>query len=117
MQVAECWKEMVKALQTPLDHPIEAFMLPDHAERIRRFRDVLRSPIAQRLAEQQDGGDFYGAYKGWDSNTRYFLGFRNCVHMLPARDQERPSVVDSAEKGGTPATHRPPLTHPSPTPC
>eukprot|EP00966_Prymnesium_polylepis_P183250 4246707-Prymnesium_polylepis.1 len=52
-QVSTCWQEMVKDLETPLDHPIEAFMLPDSSDRIRRFRDVLRSPIAQRLAAEQ----------------------------------------------------------------
>ena len=46
-EVADAWVAMVKGLQVPLDHPIEAFMLPDDSDRIRRFRDVLRSPIAQ----------------------------------------------------------------------
>lgn len=57
--VGEHWQELVKGLQTELEHPIEAFLLPDSSDRIRRFRDVLRSPIAQRLAPQAHTGVDY----------------------------------------------------------
>ena len=111
-EVAVCWKEMVKELQTPLDHPVEAFMLPDSSDRIRRFRDVLRSPIAQRLAEQQEGRDFYTTNR--DANTRYFLGFRNCIHLLPKRDHTRDSVVSAAKVGANMQLDARPLTKWSP---
>lgn len=58
VEVGEHWQELVKGLQTELEHPIEAFLLPDSSDRIRRFRDVLRSPIAQRLARDGAGGDY-----------------------------------------------------------
>ena len=110
--VAKSWTEMVRALATPLDHPIEAFLLPDTSDRIRRFRDVLRSPIAQRLAEQQDGKDFYTT--GRDSNTRYFLGYRNCQHMLGKVDNQRDSVLAACKIGANMAIDARPMTDWSP---
>ena len=111
-EVAAYWQEMVIGLQTSLDHPVEAFLLPDTSDRIRRFRDVLRSPIAQRLAEEQHGRDFYTTNR--DANTRYFLGFRNCIHLLPRRDHVRESVINAAEVGANMELEARPLTKWSP---
>ena len=47
-------------------------------------------------------------------SQRYFLGFRNCVHMLPARDQTRESVLQSAKSGSNMAIDARPLTKWSP---
>ena len=58
-----------------------------------RFRDVLRSPIAQRLAHN-GAGDYYGSTR--DADTRYNLGFRHCVHLLTQRD---PTQVDFEKYG------------------
>ena len=60
----------------------------------------------------QEGGDFYTHNR--DANTRYFLGFRNCMHMLPSRDQTRDSVIDAAEKGANMEIDARPLTRWSP---
>ena len=129
--VAASWKKLVQSLETTLDHPVEAFLLPDSSDRIRRFRDVLRSPIAQRLAAEQLaggvretrlftapsvdrlaaeqwGGDLYTTNR--NANTRYFLGFRNCIHMLPERDHTNKSVNDAAELGANMDINARPLT-------
>ena len=107
-EVGDCWEEMVKGLQTELDHPVEAFMLPDSSDRIRRFRDVLRSPIAQRLAKDEQGGDYYTTNR--DADTRYNVGYRNCVHMLTQMDRNRNSVQDCTKKGANMAMDARPLT-------
>ena len=108
VDVGDAWEEMVKGLQTQLDHPVEAFMLPDASDRIRRFRDVLRSPIAQRLAKDNMGGDYYTTDR--DADTRYNVGYRNCVHLLTKRDRERKSVQDCQRVGANMAIDARPLT-------
>lgn len=108
IEVGDMWEEIVKGLQTNLDHPVEAFMLPDSSDRIRRFRDVLRSPIAQRVVKDQMGGDYYTTDR--DADTRYNVGYRNCVHLLTTTDRERKSVQDCQEKGANMAIDARPLT-------
>jgi hypothetical protein len=107
-KVGLLWEELVKSLQTDLLHPVEAFMLPDASDRIRRFRNVLRSPIAQRLAPDQWKRDYY--YANRDADTRYNIGFRNCVHLLTLRDRERKSVRDASKIGANMAVDARPLT-------
>ena len=107
-QVGDAWEELVKGLQTGLDHAVEAFLLPDSSDRIRRFRDVLRSPIAQRLAKDQEGGDYYSTNK--DADTRYNIGYRNCVHLLTNMDRQRKSVQDCQKAGANMDVFARPLT-------
>ena len=81
-------------------------MLPDSSDRLRRFRNVLKSPISQRLARNAQRGDYYTGAR--DADTRYNVGFRNCVHLLTKRDRERDSVHTCQKKG----MNAEPLTRP-----
>jgi site-specific DNA-cytosine methylase len=108
VEVGDAWEEMVRGLQTALDHPVEAFMLPDASDRIRRFRDVLRSPIAQRVAKDHQGGDYYTTDR--DADTRYNIGYRNCCHLLTTMDRNRKSVHDCQKVGANMAVDARPLT-------
>ena len=95
-EVGTHWEQLVHGLQTELEHPIEAFMLPDSSDRIRRFRDVLRSPIAQRLALDNLGKNYYGQNK--DADTRYNLGYRSCFHHMVEQDRGDPSNKDPKKR-------------------
>ena len=68
---------------------------------------MLRSPIAQRLAHN-GAGDYYGSTR--DADTRYNLGFRNCVHLLTTMDRERRSVQDCQKSGANMDVFARPLT-------
>lgn len=95
-EVGILWEQLVNALQTGLEHPIEAFMLPDSSDRIRRFRDVLRSPIAQQLALDNLGKNYYGQNK--DADTRYNLGYRSCFHHMVLQDRGDPNHKDPKKR-------------------
>ena len=45
-----------------------------------------------------------------DADTRYNLGFRNCVHLLTQNDRKRQSVRNAAEKGANMDVGARPLT-------
>ncbi|KAL1514920.1 hypothetical protein AB1Y20_004000 [Prymnesium parvum] len=77
LDIGARWTELVDALRCPLKYSVDAFLLADDNDRVRRFRDALRGPLGRLTAMSRQSGDWWGANANKD--TEHTKAYRACT--------------------------------------
>jgi hypothetical protein len=52
-RVGHLWQELVRYLESPVQHSLDTFLLPSDDDRVRTVREMLRGPIGKMTRTEQ----------------------------------------------------------------